>query len=187
MLRASSPIRRRKSLVLLAYLALQDRPRSRNYLATLFWGDRDDDRARQSLRQDFRSIRPESARILLLEGSAHVLGTFPERLQQKARESLERLGVEVRTSAIVTSVDAGHLKPHPAVFELAMRAGGAPAERCVVIGNKEDNDIEPALALGMRAIFVYPDDPTPTSSKADAVAPDLWACANSLKAMLGAT
>jgi putative hydrolase of the HAD superfamily len=90
-------------------------------------------------------------------------------------------------NAIVTSVDAGHLKPHPAVFELAMRAGGAPAERCVVIGNKEENDIEPALALGMRAILVYPDDPAPTSSRADAVAPDLWACAQALKAMLGAT
>src|SRR5204862_4740645 len=39
--------------------------------------------ARQALRQDFRSIRPESARILLLEGGPHVLSTFPERLQQK--------------------------------------------------------------------------------------------------------
>src|SRR5204862_1572734 len=35
--------------------------------------------ARQSLRKDFRNIRPESARILLLEGSPHVLGTFPEK------------------------------------------------------------------------------------------------------------
>lgn len=98
-----------------------------------------------------------------------------------------QLGMADHVNAIVTSVDAGHLKPHPAVFELAMRAGGAPAERCVVIGNKEENDIEPALSLGMRAILVYPDDPVPASSKADAVAPDLWACAQALKAMLGAT
>ena len=102
-------------------------------------------------------------------------------------DDFRQLGMADHVNAIVTSVDAGHLKPHPAVFELAMRAGGAPAERCVVIGNKEENDIEPALALGMRAILVYPDDPAPTSSKADAVAPDLWACANALKAMLGAT
>src|SRR5207342_1018233 len=32
--------------------------------------------ARQSLRKDFRTIRPESARILLLEGSPAILGTF---------------------------------------------------------------------------------------------------------------
>jgi FMN phosphatase YigB (HAD superfamily) len=54
----------------------------------------------------------------------------------------------------------------------------------VVIGNREENDIEPALALGMRTILVYPDDPKPASSRAHAVAPDLWACAISLKAML---
>jgi HAD superfamily hydrolase (TIGR01509 family) len=102
-------------------------------------------------------------------------------------DDFRQLGMADHVNAIVTSVDAGHLKPHPAVFELAMRAGGAPAKRCVVIGNKEENDIEPALALGMRAILVYPDDPVPTSSKADAVAPDLWACATALKAMLGAT
>ena len=101
-------------------------------------------------------------------------------------EDFRVLGMADHVDAIVTSVDAGHLKPHPAVFEMAMRAGGAPAERCVVIGNKEANDIEPALALGMRTILVHPDDPVPSSSRAHAVAPDLWACAQALKAMLGA-
>jgi NADH dehydrogenase len=62
--------------------------------------------ARQALRQDFRSIRPESARILLLEGGPYLLGAFPEPLRERARESLTRLGIEVRTSAIVTAVDA---------------------------------------------------------------------------------
>jgi NADH dehydrogenase len=61
--------------------------------------------ARQSLRDDFRRIQTESARIILLEGSPHVLGTFPEPLRVAARRSLERLGVEVRTNAIVTGVD----------------------------------------------------------------------------------
>jgi HAD superfamily hydrolase (TIGR01509 family) len=95
------------------------------------------------------------------------------------------MGMAGYVNAIVTSVDAGHLKPHPAVFEMAMQAAGAPPERCVVIGNKEENDIEPALALGMRAILVHPDDPAPAATRAHAIAPDLWACAHALKAMLG--
>ena len=54
--------------------------------------------ARQSLRQDFRRIRPESARIVLLEGGPHVLAPFPERLRAgRARSRSTRLGVEVRT------------------------------------------------------------------------------------------
>jgi HAD superfamily hydrolase (TIGR01509 family) len=100
-------------------------------------------------------------------------------------EDFRLMGMADHVDAIVTSVDAGHLKPHPALFEMAMRAGGAPPERCVVIGNKESNDIEPALNLGMRAILVHPDDPVPASSRAHAVASDLWACAQALKAMLG--
>ena len=62
--------------------------------------------ARQSLRHDFRNIRPESARILLLEGAPHLLAAFPERLREAARESLVRLGVDVRTNTVVTGVDA---------------------------------------------------------------------------------
>jgi NADH dehydrogenase len=60
--------------------------------------------ARRTLREDFRSIHPESARIVLLEGGPHVLGTFPAELRQAALDSMIRLGVEVRTSAIVTDL-----------------------------------------------------------------------------------
>ena len=102
-------------------------------------------------------------------------------------EDFRLLGMAAYIDDIVTSVDAGHLKPHPAVFEMAMRVANAPAKRCVVIGNREENDIEPALALGMKTILVHPDDPKPASSRAHAVAPDLWECAKALKAMLDAS
>jgi NADH dehydrogenase len=62
--------------------------------------------ARHSLPQDFRSIRPESARIVLLEGGPYILGMYPEPLRDASRRALERLGVEVRTDARVTRVDA---------------------------------------------------------------------------------
>jgi FMN phosphatase YigB (HAD superfamily) len=94
------------------------------------------------------------------------------------------LGMARHIDCIITSVDAGHLKPHPAVFQMALQWAGAPAESCVVIGNREENDIQPALALGMRAILVHPDDPRPATSRAHVVVPDLWACAQALKAML---
>jgi len=61
--------------------------------------------ARKTLRQDFRRIRPESSRILILEGGPVILAQFPPALQQSAREALERLGVEVRLNSIVTGVD----------------------------------------------------------------------------------
>jgi len=100
-------------------------------------------------------------------------------------DDFELLGMAPYVDAVVTSVDAGHLKPHPAVFEMSVRAAGVAAHECVVIGNKESNAIEPALAMGMRAILVHPDDPPPDSSRADAVVPDLWECAKALRVMLG--
>jgi NADH:ubiquinone reductase (H+-translocating) len=61
--------------------------------------------ARQTLRDNFRHIRPESARILLVEGGPHVLSTFPDKLRAAARAALEKLGVEVRTNTVVTAID----------------------------------------------------------------------------------
>jgi len=61
--------------------------------------------ARQTLRDDFRSIDTSRARIVLIEAGHSILATFPEPLQKSARRSLERLGVEVHEGIAVTSVD----------------------------------------------------------------------------------
>jgi NADH dehydrogenase len=63
--------------------------------------------ARHALKHEFRAIRPEKTSILLIEGSPKVLGTYSEELSQKAKEQLERLGVEVRTSHLVTRIEPG--------------------------------------------------------------------------------
>jgi NADH dehydrogenase len=80
--------------------------------------------ARQSLAQDFRSIRPESARIVLVEGTPNVLPPFSDRLRDAARRALEHLGVEVLTDAKVIDIDEEGVT-------WARASGGplAPAER----------------------------------------------------------
>lgn len=61
--------------------------------------------AHDTLRHDFRSIRPESARILLFEGAPRVLPTYPEDLSAKAAAALLRLKVTPRTNTRVTAID----------------------------------------------------------------------------------
>jgi NADH dehydrogenase len=61
--------------------------------------------ARQTLKNDFRSIHPEEAEIILLDGAPRVLMTFPEDLATKAAHSLGRLGVRVRCGEMVQHVD----------------------------------------------------------------------------------
>jgi NADH dehydrogenase len=70
--------------------------------------------ARRSLRKDFRSIKPESARVVLVEGGAHLLASFPQALRDRARASLTQIGVEVVTGALVTALDAGGVSWRPA-------------------------------------------------------------------------
>ena len=62
--------------------------------------------ARHTLRREFRNIDPQDARVLLLEAGPRVLATFPETLSTRARQQLERLGVEVRTGRPVADIDA---------------------------------------------------------------------------------
>jgi NADH dehydrogenase len=71
--------------------------------------------AQRTLREDFRSIRPESARIILLEGSPYVLPTFPEPLRRAALDSLTRLGVDVKVGSMVTGIDASLVTWCPSV------------------------------------------------------------------------
>jgi len=62
--------------------------------------------ASETLKHDFRRIRPEEARIILLEGGPRVLGGYPEDLSAKAEELVNRLGVEIHKNTFVTDIDA---------------------------------------------------------------------------------
>src|ERR1700683_2762596 len=63
--------------------------------------------SRHALAHEFRSIDPKMAHILLLEGGPRILPTYAEDLSRSAQQQLEHLGVEVRTSTMVTNVGAG--------------------------------------------------------------------------------
>jgi NADH:ubiquinone reductase (H+-translocating) len=60
---------------------------------------------RFTLKNDFRRINPQSARIILAEAGPRILANFPEKLSRKAQARLESMGVEVRTGQTVTAVD----------------------------------------------------------------------------------
>ena len=62
--------------------------------------------ARRALHPDFRNIDTRKTRVILLEGGSRILPSFPEGLAEKARQALVNIGVEVRTSSIVTGVDS---------------------------------------------------------------------------------
>jgi NADH dehydrogenase len=65
--------------------------------------------ANDTLKHNFRAINPSDSRVILLEGAGRVLPTYPPELSHRARESLMRLGVQVRTGGIVTDIQDGRV------------------------------------------------------------------------------
>lgn len=58
--------------------------------------------ARYVLAKDFRNIKPERAKVLLVEAGARLLPAFPESLAADAEKRLKRLGVTVLLNSPVT-------------------------------------------------------------------------------------
>jgi NADH dehydrogenase FAD-containing subunit len=61
---------------------------------------------RYTLSSDFRRVKPDTARIILVQSGPRILPSFHEDLAKSAHQHLEKMGVEIRTGAKVTQVDA---------------------------------------------------------------------------------
>lgn len=57
-------------------------------------------------------------------------------------------------AAAISSSDHGYMKPHPSIFEAAMKLVGAQAEESVMVGDSYPHDIAGARRVGMRGILV---------------------------------
>lgn len=62
--------------------------------------------SRTTLRKEFRNIDPEHTTVHLVDAAPAVLGQFGEYLSGKAQEKLEKLGVQVSLSTMVSDVAA---------------------------------------------------------------------------------
>lgn len=58
-------------------------------------------------------------------------------------------------AAAVSSSEHGYLKPHPSIFEAALKLAGAEAEQSVMVGDSLSHDIGGARRVGMRGVLVH--------------------------------
>jgi len=77
-----------------------------------------------------------------------IAGNQPE----EAEASLAALGVTA--DFIASSTRWGIEKPSPAFFARVAEAAGRPAEQIAYVGDRLDNDVNPAKAAGMMAVFI---------------------------------
>ena len=71
-----------------------------------------------------------------------------------AQRRLARYGLLSYVDVVVTSAEAGVAKPDPGIFRLALQAGNCSPAAAVMIGDRIDNDILPANALGFHTVWI---------------------------------
>lgn len=121
--------------------------------------------SRQALRDDFRSIDPADARVILVEGLDRVLPTYSAKLSANALEALHERGVEVRLNTRVTHIDDDEVRmgdervwARTVVWAAGVAASplakslGAPLDRAGRV------KVEPTLSIpGHPEVFVIGD------------------------------
>ncbi|MDC9823876.1 NAD(P)/FAD-dependent oxidoreductase [Devosia sp. ZB163] len=124
--------------------------------------------ARITLKDEFRTIRPEEARVVLIEAGPRVLANFRPDLSDYAKSALEKLGVEVLLNHPVTDVtrDTVRFDGHTLRAETIIWAAGVLASPAAKwLGVEADRagriKVEPDLTVpGHPEIFAVGDTVT---------------------------
>jgi NADH dehydrogenase len=130
--------------------------------------------ARDTLRRDFRAIDSRDARILLVEATDRLLGSFPKSLSARAARSLESLGVTPVLDRMVVGIDhdgvdlqasdgtTERVAARTVIWAAGVRASGLAVALGEISGAEVDHagrlTVEPDLTLpGHPEVFVVGD------------------------------
>jgi NADH:ubiquinone reductase (H+-translocating) len=118
------------------------------------------------LRQDYRDLDLGEVHVLLLEAAGSLLAAFARPLQEAARRSLEKKGVELLFGAKVEEVTEGSIRlaggrvlaAGTVVWTAGVRASDLGSAIGVELGRQARVKVEPTLQLpGHPAVFVIGD------------------------------
>jgi FMN phosphatase YigB (HAD superfamily) len=88
-------------------------------------------------------------------------------------DALRRDGVAPFVDVWGVSAVVGLEKPDPALFEWAMSEAGTTPETTVHVGNRLDNDVRPAHALGLGTVWVLRGEAPPEPTGEQLAEPDV--------------
>ena len=139
---------------------------------------------------DVFQLRPEIDGLLRrLHGRGVPLGIVANQ-SAAARERLQRAGIGDMFAYQGLSALTGLRKPDPRAFKAVAEALGVEPSACIMVGDRIDNDIAPAKALGMAAIQFRSgrhrrQRPRSPAEEPDAVVTDVRELEEAILALLG--
>ena len=91
-----------------------------------------------------RELAAEGLRIGLISNSHRCLASFQSHFE-----------LQGLIAGAISSSEHGYMKPHPSIFEAALKLVGVAAGESVMVGDAARHDIDGALGAGMRAVLLH--------------------------------
>jgi 5'-nucleotidase len=110
----------------------------------------------REIRAEYAALSPPivgAASVIERLGMHYRLGLIANQ-GAECRARLAALGWLERFEVVAFSEELGVFKPDPALFRLALERAGVAPEDALMVGDRLDNDIAPAAALGMATAWV---------------------------------
>ena len=104
---------------------------------------------RHDLEQPFPGVSDAIARL----SSRYSLGIIANQAHGTASR-LQKFGLLQHFEVVISSAEAGVVKPDPAIFQMALREANCEPDEAAMIGDRIDNDIAPANRIGMASVHV---------------------------------
>lgn len=112
-------------------------------------------RTHMAKQQEEVTFFPDAAEAVraAAERAAHV-GVITDSDPYVAQMLLPAFSEARLLASVTTGQEAGVFKPHRPIFHLAAKKAGANPQRCVMVGDSWERDIEGARAAGMRGVLL---------------------------------
>jgi putative hydrolase of the HAD superfamily len=94
-----------------------------------------------------------------LKGKGYPMHLITNGFEKTQHAKLNHSGIHHYFTHVITSEQAGIMKPHVAIFEYALEKAGTTAAAAIMIGDTLDADIEGANNVGMDSAYFNPAVP----------------------------
>ena len=108
---------------------------------------------RPKWKSELEILYPDAKIVLETLHNRYKIGIIANQLPG-LEERLEKFAIRQWIDLIISSADCGFSKPSSKIFQLALQQAPCSASSATMIGDRLDNDIAPAKALGMKTIWI---------------------------------
>ena len=121
---------------------------------------------------DEEELYPDTAEVLARLHESCGIGVIANQRPGTA-ERLEKLGIAEHIDLVIASAEEGVAKPDHRIFLLALERAGCRPEDAAMVGDRLDNDIRPAKALGIHTVWMKRGYGALWTAKSDPDIPEL--------------